>query len=547
MTNKEVAKIFNRLAKVMELHGENVFKTRSYSGAYNTIRRYGEDVISLSHDQLTAIPGIGKNIADKIIELRDIGSLQTLERFLDMTPPGIVEMLDIKGVGPKKLLAIWKELGVESPGELIYACEENRLVELKGFGAKTQESIKAQLEYYLDSKGYYLYGHIEREANELLSILKDVFPGELFEFVGDVRRKMPIVAGIEVLTTANASEIEEMIAASFSTEEESEHLSFKGTQVTIIEADPDSFYQMSFEGSAAGEFLDEWFERYGDEVIEEEDEDLFHRLDLGYIPAESRETPQILDIVAQGELDIIDHEDVKGVVHTHSIWSDGSATVLAMAEASKSLGYEYLVMSDHSQSAFYAGGLKPDQVLAQMDEIDKVNKCMTDFHVYKGIECDILNDGGLDYDDELLSRFDIVIASIHSNLKMEQSKAMNRLLTAIAHPATRILGHMTGRLLLSRKGYPIDHKEIIDACAEHDVVIELNASPYRLDMDWTWIPYAIEKGVMISINPDAHSVGGIKDIKYGVLAARKAVLSPEMCLNAKAKDEFDEWLSNKKG
>jgi DNA polymerase (family 10) len=205
-------------------------------------------------------------------------------------------------------------------------------------------------------------------------------------------------------------------------------------------------------------------------------------------------------------------------------------------------GYQYLVMSDHSKSAFYAGGLTEAQIIAQHKEIDALNATFTDFHIFKSIECDILNDGSLDYADDVLSSFDLVITSVHQNLKMDIEKATERLLKAIAHPSTRILGHMTGRLILSRPGYPVHHKKIIDACAEHKVVIEINANPYRLDIDYTWIPYAMEKGVLISINPDAHSVDGINDIHWGVVSARKGGLRKAMTLNAKSLEEFRVWL-----
>ena len=548
MTNREVARVFNKLAKIMELHGENAFKTRSYSSAYNTIRRYDRDIIALSHDELMSIPGIGKNIADKIGELGTTGTIATLQKYIDMTPPGVVEMLDIKGVGPKKLILIWKELGIETPGELIYACSENRLIELKGFGSKTQENIRAQLEYYLDNKGFYLYGHIENEALELLELLWEELPDHLIDLTGEVRRMMPVVDGIHVLTTASTEEIEGVVERTGNAEEINHEIFYKGTKVLVTEVDEYSFHQANFEGAASDAFINAWRERYGNDVIEVGDEDLFEEKNMAYIPSECRESGAVISMAQQkSSLEIIEVEDIKGVVHAHSKWSDGAATVQQMAEASKELGYDYLVMTDHSQAAFYADGLKPNQVLAQMEEIDALNQVLEGFKVYKGIECDILYDGRLDYEDDFLSKFDVVIASVHSNLKMDQDKAMSRLLKAISHPATRILGHLTGRLLLSRQGYPIDHKEIIDACAAHDVAIELNASPYRLDMDWSWISYAMEQDVMISINPDAHSLGGIKDIRYGVLAARKALLTADMCLNTKNRQDFDTWVKNKRG
>ena len=230
--------------------------------------------------------------------------------------------------------------------------------------------------------------------------------------------------------------------------------------------------------------------------------------------------------------------DIKGVIHTHTTWSDGLHSTREMAKMAQHLGYQYIGISDHSKAAFYANGLKEDRVQAQWDEIDALNGEFFNFKILKSIECDILNDGALDYSDDILRGFDFVIASVHSVLKMNEEKATARLIKAVENPFVSILGHPTGRLLLSREGYPIDHKKVIDACAANKVAIEMNASPYRLDLDWTWIPYAREKGVLISVNPDAHTCEGIKDIRYGVLAARKGRLDTEGCLNARDLDGF---------
>ena len=235
---------------------------------------------------------------------------------------------------------------------------------------------------------------------------------------------------------------------------------------------------------------------------------------------------------------LIENDDIRGVVHNHSTYSDGMNTMEEMLLAAKDAGYSYMLMTDHSKSAFYANGLKVERLVEQWEEIDALNKKYPDFTLLKGIECDILSDGSLDYDDEVLKKFDAIIASVHSNLRMDEEKATNRILKAIENPYTSILGHPTGRLLLSRKGYPLDHKKIIDACAANHVQIELNANPWRLDLDPAWIPYAMEKGVKISINPDAHSVKGIDDIKYGVLAAQSGGLTKDACLNASELDDF---------
>ncbi|MEL6720569.1 MAG: PHP domain-containing protein, partial [Bacteroidota bacterium] len=240
---------------------------------------------------------------------------------------------------------------------------------------------------------------------------------------------------------------------------------------------------------------------------------------------------------------LIQDQDIKGVLHVHTTASDGAHTLADMCAYAQSLGYEYIGITDHSKSAFYASGLKIDELEEQWNVIDELNSKLAPFKIFKGIESDILNDGRLDYEEEILKQFDFIIASVHSNLKMDEAKATQRLITAIENPYTTILGHPTGRLLLSRKGYPIQHKKVIDACAANNVHIELNANPYRLDLDWTWIPYALNKGVKIAINPDAHSKEGIHDIHFGVEVARKGGLTKEDCLNALTLSDFEQILA----
>lgn len=545
MTNRELARTFNMLGKVMELHGENPFKIRSYASAYNTIRRHPDELMSLQRDDLLEIQGIGKNIADKIEELRDTGSMATLQRYLDKTPPGIVELLSIKGLGAKKILTIWQDLKIETAGELLYACEENRLVDLKGFGEKTQANLRAQLLYYLDTQGKYLFGHVVEEANQLMDLLSEAFAKARLDFINDIRRQMPIVESIDIIGTEEESVVREWIAALPDASSEDEVIKYKGTTVTYNYIDDESYNATLWEGSASAEWLDHWYDQYEADTINEDEDIVFDQHDCVYIPPESRDLPQGIDLAQSNALEIIDNEDIRGVVHCHSTYSDGTNTLVDMAQAAMDQGYEYMVITDHSKSAFYADGLKEHEVEVQMREIDELNAGYDDFRIFKGIESDILGDGRLDYDDAVLAEFEVIIASVHANLKMDIVKATNRLINAISNPYTRILGHPTGRLLLSREGYPIDHKAIIEACAHHNVAIELNANPYRLDLDWTWIPYAVEQGVLISINPDAHNIKGISDIQYGVSAARKALLRPAECLNTLTLDDFVGWIEHK--
>jgi len=520
----------------MELHGENSFKIRSYTNAYMTIRKLEKPLVDTTVEELAEIRGVGKAIGDKIQELINTGTLATYQKYVDITPPGIVQMLDVKGLGPKKIRVIWDQLQIESVGELLYACTENRLVELKGFGLKTQTTLQAQLEYFMASQGKYHYATVADEAQQMLSLVQEYFPEESTSLCGAVRRLMPELSSIELLTTAAADDIINTLP---NIEEVDGELRFAGFPFDIYEVDADSFGSELYELSASDEYLSA-----GPEVPQfATEEEVFDAMGLAYCPPEYRESARAYEQSAGDNLpQLITDADLKGVIHNHSTYSDGIHTLAEMANYTKESGYEYLVMSDHSKAAFYADGLKEEEVLQQMEEIDQLNAMMAPFKIYKSIECDILNDGQLDYDDEFLKGFDLVITSVHSNLRMDEAKANKRLITAIEHPRTHILGHMTGRLLLSRAGYPIDHKLIIDACIANDVVIELNANPHRLDIDWTWIPYVLEKGGMISINPDAHNRQHIHYMKYGVAAARKGGLTADRCLNALSLPEFQSWV-----
>ncbi|MCO6480171.1 MAG: DNA polymerase/3'-5' exonuclease PolX [Phaeodactylibacter sp.] len=549
MTNKEIAKSFQLLGSLMELHGENPFKIRSYQNAYRTLRSLDKPLEAMQEAEIAAIKGVGKAISGKIRELVDNGQMQTLEKYRAKTPEGIQEMLNIKGFGPKKIMAVWQGLGVESIGELLYAVNENRLVELKGFGKKTQEELRKQLEYYQRSKHKYHYAALEKEAEQLEQAAAEALPGARVNLCGPIRRRANIVERIELLIGLEGNlnpflektSLKEVV-------EQGGTITAKtaaDTPVNLYLCPPAEFGSRLFELSSTVDFLEAFTSANGgpvDKSLAEETE-VFDKAGLPFIHPEMREQDWAVELAKNDNLpELIVESDIKGVVHAHSTYSDGGHSLRDMALYAKGLGYEYLGMTDHSKSAFYANGLQPERVFQQMEEIDALNKELAPFRIFKGIESDILNDGTLDYEEDVLKAFDFIIASVHSNLRMDEAKATQRLLTAIENPYTTILGHPTGRLLLSREGYPIGHKKVIDACAANGVAIELNANPYRLDLDWSWIPYALEKGVLISVNPDAHSKEGIHDIHFGVLSARKGGLTKEMCLNAKGVEEFGEWV-----
>lgn len=552
MTNQEIADIFDLLSKLMDIHGENSFKSKTYSTAAYRLEKLPGSLQEMSPEQINSISGIGDAVTRKIQEILNTGKLALLEEYLDKTPPGVVEMLSIKGIGPKKIAVLWKELGAESIGELEYACNENRLITLKGFGAKTQESILKSIAFMRNNMGFYLWAEAEAIALQVKQNIQNTYPQHKIEFTGEFRRQLPALASISLVTDLN----EDQIKASFDLVPDTVFETGGDTLFVKIPNSPAihfyrtttaDFYKALFTTTAAPLFADAFSAAYALPEQPQSEEAIFAANDLSYVPPALRESSVVLEQAKTHSLpQLIQPGDIKGIIHSHSTWSDGVNTLEEMAVAARDKGYEYLVISDHSQAAFYANGLFPDRIILQHAEIDMLNEKLAPFRIFKSIEADILHDGSLDYTPEVLASFDLVIASVHSNLKMNEEKAMQRLLAAIANPYTTILGHPTGRLLLSREGYPIDHKQIIDACVAHNVVIEINAHPRRLDLDWSWIPYAIEKGAMLSIDPDAHSVPGMDLVKYGVYAAQKGGLTKEHNLSSMGLAAFQTYMSKKK-
>jgi len=550
MHNYQIAEYFSLLSKLMEIHGENPFKIKSYSNAAFTLDKLNDPVIEMSPAQLYAVRGIGEAIGKKILEIIENQQLTLLNDYLEKTPSGILELLKIKGLGPKKIVTIWKELEIESVGELIYACEENRLINYKGFGAKTQQNIYDALLFYIQHQGNYLFQQVEPLVKSLQTSFENNFPDEKIIISGGYKRQLEVLENLEIVTTISENLLTEWLSSkNFTLTKNEKFLSAMGEDRFELRwycTTQNEFYWTDFTLSASPEFLEKWvsdplFSKKMDFFSEIS---IFEKKNISFIPPPFRENPEAIVKAAENKLPaFIQTKDIKGIIHSHSTWSDGVHSIEQMAIAAIEKGYEYLVISDHSKSAFYANGLQIDRIKAQHREIDALNKKLAPFVIFKSVESDILNDGSLDYPDDILESFDLVIASIHSNLKMTEEKAMMRLLNAINNPYTSILGHPTGRLLLSRKGYPVNHEEIIAACASNNVVIELNAHPRRLDMDWRWIPQALENDVLISINPDAHAVEGFDDCKYGVLVAQKAGLSAAQNLSSFDVSEMMEFIS----
>jgi DNA polymerase (family 10) len=547
MDNYDISALLGTYAKLAELHEENPFKVKALSAAAFNIKKFKDPLQNMSDETLAALPGIGKSVLSAIKNLLQTGTFPELEQLIAKTPSGVLEMLKVKGLGPKKVGVIWRNMGIETIEDLLDACRENRLVEFPGFGLKTQHEIQQAIQFALNARGWFHYARAEAPAVEMLQKIRTQFPASRTEFTGDFRRNAIVLESIAILTTLKETELLE-----FATTNQLE----RSTDTELKFRDANGFL-FAFETTPASDFEKQWFLGTGSAAHFQElgmDENLtikgqteaeiYQHFGFPYILPERREG--VGELQSAGKETLIEFKDLKGILHNHTTYSDGLHSLREMAEHAKKLGYEYLGICDHSRTAGYAQGLSNEKVLRQMEEIDVLNAELAPFRIFKGIESDILNDGSLDYEPDLLAKFDLIVASIHSPLNMTEDRAMQRLIKAIENPYTRILGHPTGRLLLVRKGYPVNHRYLIDACAANGVAIELNAHPFRLDLDWTHIPYALEKGVLISINPDAHEKEGYHDMYFGTLAARKGGLTKEMTLNAKTLAEFESWLSLKR-
>jgi len=556
MDNSAIADNFSLLSKLMDIHGENSFKTKTYSIAAFNIDKMPEQLKDTPREKLFSIKGIGDSVGKKVIEMLDTGELKVLSEYIQKTPPGVVEMLNIKGIGPKKINTIWKEMEIESIGELLYACNENRLTLFKGFGGKTQANVQEAIEFYLQNQGSFLYAQIDEVFPQVDNYLKKIFSPSDVRVTGAFRRQEPIIEELEYVVMEN----NQLVKPKFQTaqppellEETATTLLYKlknGLKLRLYTGGKNRAEEL-FKTTGCKEFVEAFNKAYpnlkykGDET--ENDEIVFEKAGIAFVPPMLRETAAIIDKAKKKSLpELIQPGDIRSIIHSHSNWSDGAPTIEEMAKECIKRGYEYMVISDHSKVAVYANGLSEERIREQHRYVDELNGKLRPFKIFKSIECDILNDGSMDYADKILATFDLVIASVHSNLKMPEEKAMARLLKAIENPYTTILGHMTGRLLLSRNGYPVDHKKIIEACAANQVVIELNAHPRRLDMDWKWIDYALQKKVLISIDPDAHYLEGFDDVKYGTLAAQKGGLTKENNLSSFTLKQFEAFLAKRK-
>lgn len=545
MTNFEISDTLSAFSKLMDIHGENSFKAKSLSSAAFTIEKYYKPLSELSFEEISSIKGVGISTSQKIIELIKTGKIEAYENIIAATPQGILEMLLIKGLGPKKINSIWKDMEIENLGELLYACKENRLKSFKGFGEKTQLSIMEKIEFYQNSKGRFLYARTLKAEEYIRANLKNFFGINNVLITGAFARQLEIIDELEYIIVKNIEEIKSIDLFDFNLLKHDQNsctfITEAGLKIILHSSSAEEMFFNAVLKSSSPEFL-ELINSENEEIrAAKSEEEVFLKSNLPYIHPFLRDDKLIVNKISKN-FSPINVKDIKGIIHCHSNWSDGNNTIEELAKACIERGYEYLVISDHSKSAFYAHGLYEDKIRQQHSLINELNSKLHPFKIFKSIESDILNDGTLDYSNEILSTFDLVISSVHSNLNMIEEKATNRLLKAIENPYTTILGHLTGRLLLSRAGYPINYNKIIDACIANKVAIELNAHPNRLDIDWRYLSSILEKGGIISIDPDAHIIEGIDDVLYGILVAQKGMVTKENNLSSYSLIEFEEYL-----
>jgi len=570
ITRKDVIKILEEIGTLLELNGENPFKSRAYYAAARSIETMDTDLaILIKEERLSTIRGIGKALEQKITEFVTTGSLEYYETLKASIPPGLIEMLGIQHLGPKKIHSLYEKLRISTIGELEYACLENRLVELPGFGDKTQSKILAGIELLKKYSERYLFAEIIETAKSLLASVQENSGVIRSSIAGSLRRLSETAKDIDIVASTNDSP---RLSGYFAGLPEIDTITAKGTtkvSVTLksginvdlrIVTDEEFPYALHhFTGSkehnvamrgrakARGIKINEYglFGETGPIPCKSE-EDIFAALGLSYIYPELRENTGEIEAAERGEMpELLKERDIRGLFHIHTKASDGSDSLEEIVVAAKKMGLEYIGISDHSRSAYYAGGLSVDEIKRQHNEIDTINARERNFHIFKGTEADILTDGSLDYPDHILATFDFVIGAIHSNFTLTEKEMTRRIMKALDNPYLTMLAHPTGRLLLAREPYRIDMERIIDHASRRGTILELNANPHRLDLEWRFCRYARKKNVKIAINPDAHDIAGLGHFRLGINIARKGWITASDCINCRERKDIETLLFRK--
>ncbi len=574
MEKHGAAGILEEIAVLLELKGENTFKSRAYYNAARTVEMLGEDELKKLVDEgkLKDVKGIGSAINEKLVELVSTGSLPYYEELKESVPEGLLEILKVPGLGPRKVRSLYEMLEITTLAELEYACRENRLVKLKGFGKKTQDNILEGIEFIRRYQDQFFYSEARIIAQSLLDRLVEFSEIDQVSLAGSIRRSKEIVKDIDlVASTGDPSglvsyftglpEVDEIIASG---ETKAAVRVQQGINVDlrVVKEDQFAYALHHFTGSkehntalrhrakGMGLKINEYGLFKGDDeklIPCRNEEELLSALKLDYIEPELRENYGEIEAAEAGELpQLVKAKDIKGVFHVHTDYSDGINTLEEIVRHCIELGYEFLGITDHSQSAFYAGGLSEENLDQQREEIEALREKYSQIAIFCGVESDIRADGSLDYPDRVLEKLDFVIASVHSGLKMERIKMTERLLRALSHPLVTMLGHPTNRLLLGRDSSPMELETVFKAALDNGVIIELNASPARLDLDWRYLKKIKEMGLKVSINPDAHRLESFEDTEHGVAIARKGWLERSDVFNTRSRREVEKHFSDRK-
>ncbi|MFC4994346.1 DNA polymerase/3'-5' exonuclease PolX [Rubritalea tangerina] len=572
MTREDIAEVLDNIALLLELKGENVFKTRAYKNGAEIVRSHEPDVVKLAKDnQLNNVAGIGKALQEKIIELTTTNKLEFYENLRTEFPPSLFELFDIQGLGPKKIKALYDKLNIDSVEALKSACQDNSISSLRGFGTKTVDKLLHAIELREKFASHFRLGDVAVMAEILLDAVH-AHPSTLrCCHAGSYRRSKEILHDIDILaaTTAPAEltqyfsqleEVEEVIACGDT--KASVRLA-NGLQVDLRAVTNDAFpfalqyFSGSKEHNVAirqralknGWSLNEYNftakEGATPPPTIHEEADIYKALGLDYIPPELRENRGEIEAAENGSIPrLVTLENLRGTFHNHTTASDGKNSLEEMAEAAIELGLEYLGIADHSKASFQANGLYPERLLKQVDHIKSLNKQWEgSFRLLAGSEVDILKDGSLDFDDSILAQLDYVVASVHNAFTLPEKEMTKRIIRAMENPHVTMLGHLTGRLLLRREAYAVNVDKIIDCAAETGTIIELNCNPRRLDMDWRHWKNAREKGVKCAINPDAHRLEQLQFLAFGVRLARKGWLTKDDVINTKPLNDILDFLN----
>jgi len=558
---RAAADALEEIAALLELKGENPFRVRAFANGARAVVGLADFEERLAGGTLTGVKGIGKGIASEVEALARGGASPLLDSLRVEVPEGLRALSTVPGLGPKKARALHDDLGIRSLAELEYACRENRLRTLKGFGAKTQEKVVEALRSMARRAGL-----LRRDDGRALEEIADAAArragGRAFA-AGAYRRGEILLQGFDLVVAGDEPEaVLELVLAALPVKEVSAKardgtarvLLRNGAEARVVAVPPGALGAALAAATGPEAHIRALGElrraRKGTEPrpLSWPDEPSFYAgLGLPWIPPEQRGDGSEVEAARAGRLPrILERSEVLGALHAHTTWSDGSGTVAEMLDAARAAGLAWIGISDHSPTAAYAGGLSPERLRAQQAEIDAEAAKRPDLAVLKGTECDILGDGALDYPPQVLDGFDFVVASVHSRFTMPEAEMTARVIRAVADPHTTVLGHPTGRLLLGRDGYALDVPEVLRACARHGVAVELNAHPARLDLDPEWMPLVRELGVTVSIGPDAHEPAGFADLDHGVAVARRAGLGPERVLNARSAAEARSYLEERR-